>query len=323
MCRDVTRLTSIAANVYDSPSLDKKLFDNNYTASVTFGNKVYGVSLGRTDDVFGVLYNKDLLAKHAPEYDPMELYRTGQWNLDTFREVAKLCTVDTTGDGKTDVWGVGSNTDIIDMFVDSSTGGVTTMNNGRVESLYATESSINVLAFCRTFYRTDKAWRFSYYDEEIIENFTKEKTAMCVASLKYYKEIAANATFDLEFVPVPTGIDQTQYAGSIYEGRVYMIPTQKTKRLTEIGYWLNGMAKAGDGLLQNELACMEQNGLNADSRANYQWVLENAKPDYKNGISFKVDAQIDDMVLNSKRFYKSVCSLPQQDLDDYFQPFYQ
>ncbi len=70
----------------------------------TFGPATYGID---TDYTFGVVlmyYNKDMI-EEAGLPDPYELYKEGDWTYDTFTELARELTTDTTGDGQIDQYG--------------------------------------------------------------------------------------------------------------------------------------------------------------------------------------------------------------------------
>ena len=52
----------------------------------------------------GVLVNLDLIHQFGLP-NPVELWERGEWTFDAFREIARLGTQDTTGDGTIDLWG--------------------------------------------------------------------------------------------------------------------------------------------------------------------------------------------------------------------------
>ncbi|MBR3844000.1 MAG: hypothetical protein IKM39_00660 [Clostridia bacterium] len=113
MCRNIAK-NKAAANLFESKTLNRANVKNGGTDAVTFNNKCYGVALnGTAGAATGIIYNKDLIKKYAPTYDLQALYKANKWDFDAFRTVAKLCTQDTDGDGKTDIYGVTSNTNLI------------------------------------------------------------------------------------------------------------------------------------------------------------------------------------------------------------------
>lgn len=84
-----------------------------------YGNNIYSITEGTFDSAtaFGseelelpgwpyafVVYNKSIVEREGL-VDPYELYKNGQWNMDTMGELAKQATKDLDGDGETDQWG--------------------------------------------------------------------------------------------------------------------------------------------------------------------------------------------------------------------------
>lgn len=51
-----------------------------------------------------IVYNKTLFENYG-EKEPLQYYNEGTWTFDTFRKVAKRMTMDTTGNGQTDIYG--------------------------------------------------------------------------------------------------------------------------------------------------------------------------------------------------------------------------
>jgi hypothetical protein len=328
MCRDIARMGG-AADIFASPSINKQLFRNQATASVTFGGKVYGVARGNIHNPRGVLYNKELIARYAPDYDIMQLYKEGQWTFDKFAEIAVLCTKDTDGNGRTDIYGFTSNNNVIDMVINANAGGLATMVDGKVLSTFNTDAAGFAVEWCKDLYRYKKAWGYRADNVDACEDFTNQKAAMLVSYLECYPEIVPNADFAMEFVPMPKGPNQTEYIDTIFDTRVYLVPTTKANRLDVIGHWLNGMAKTGDGVLENQLKELEEYGFSEESRNNYQWLVEHAKPDYSSAYSIKVRSQVWETVTTQvkhphtpAKMMKAMYKQAQKELDEYYGPLY-
>ncbi|MGQ9629201.1 MAG: ABC transporter substrate-binding protein [bacterium] len=67
------------------------------------GDKVWG-GLETHNQVYPIFYNVDMF-KAAGVQSPNDYAAAGNWNLNTFLEVARKFTKDTNGDGKADQWG--------------------------------------------------------------------------------------------------------------------------------------------------------------------------------------------------------------------------
>jgi hypothetical protein len=325
MCRDVARY-GVAANIFASDTLDKSLYQSGATQSVTFGDKTYGVAFpAQSDLVMGVVYNKELVRKYASQYDIVELYKTKQWTFDAFKDIAKLCTKDTNGDGKIDVHGFTTNTNIIGMALVSNVGGEATMVNGRVEATFCNDSGVTALNWCKDMFKTDKSWRYMADIYSCVDAFSAGKAAMFVSYLQYYPTIASQATFTYGFVPMPIGPDQTEYINGVFDGRLFVVPT--TSRLDDVGLWLNGVASANDELLNNQVKDLQRNGFDKTSCEAYTWLLNNMKPEYSTGVfsstlGAHIDGSVTSVTKQPSKVLNAIKNQAQQELDDYYAPFY-
>lgn len=74
---------------------DQFLWENKHYAIIT-GKSIY----------YYIWYNKKLFEENGVE-TPLEYYKRGEWTWDTLKKLAEEMTLDTNGDGKTDVYGLG------------------------------------------------------------------------------------------------------------------------------------------------------------------------------------------------------------------------
>lgn len=93
--------------------LDKSRFDFSQAPFVgadklllsKYNGELYSVSATNGSSLGVVtVYNKTLF-ENAGLKTPLELYKSGQWNWNTFREAARNLSQDTNGDGKNDIFG--------------------------------------------------------------------------------------------------------------------------------------------------------------------------------------------------------------------------
>ncbi len=327
MCRNVARKNA-SANIYASKTLNKSLFQCGATESVTFKGKAYGITFAtKSVNPMGVIYNKDLIKKYAKDYDIVKLYDEGKWNFENFQAIANACTQDTTGDGKTDIYGFTSNTNVIGMALTSNAGGTALKVNEKVEATMCNEDGIKALEWCKEMFKTDKSWKYKADINQCITEFTGGKAAMFVSYLQFYPTIASQASFPLGFVLMPKGPAQSSYKNGVYDAALYVVPKTKADRLDDIGLWLNGMAGVSNKLLNNNLRNLAMNGLDAKSQEIYRWLVNNMTPEFSSGvfssaISSEVDSSVTSAAKSPAKVMAAIRTQAQKECDDYYADIY-
>ncbi len=327
MCRSLAKNKAVA-NWADSKTLKMSAVQNGGTEAVTFGKKCYGIALnGTSGAVTGIMYNKDLIAKYAPGYDLQKLYKENKWDFDTFREVAKLCTRDTDGDGKTDTYGVTSNTNIIGIMLTSNAGGTALMKNGRVEATMCNDAGIAALEFCKTLFKTDRSWKYYGDIKDSVNLFSSGKSAMLATYLHFYTLVAPAANFKFDFVHAPMGPDYGKYVDGVYDAGVFVVPKTKEARLDELGTWINHLTTVSGKLLNIEAKNLAMNGFSQDAIETFKWCKNNMQADFSTGaFTSAVASQVDNSVTSaSKSPAKVMNAIKQQaqaELDDFYANLY-
>jgi ABC-type glycerol-3-phosphate transport system substrate-binding protein len=330
MCRDIAR-QGAAANIFESSTLAKgQWFNNNPTAACRFGDKTYGVSPYPIGTAVGVFYNKDLLKQYCDEYDLYELFVKDEWTMDKFTQLITQCTVDINEDGKTDIYGFASDHKMVDYVINAHTGGFTKLEEGKVVPIFHNEDGSTAVKWCRDAYKELKAWMYRADQDDALQNFKKQEAAMLVMSMDYLVSNVSSLDFDAGFVCMPRGADQTKMSSNVhYESKVYVVPEIQKHRLDEIGYWLNGIAMANQGLFENRHNVMLEIGLDENSWQSYLW-LANAQPDYSSGLSSTVRTEISSLATTTvpspshswpKRL-EQAAKVAEKELDKYYKPFY-
>ena len=327
MTRNIAK-QGAAANIYDSKTLNKSLFKCAATETVTFNGKAYGITYAtKSVEPMGVIYNKDLLAKYAKEYDIVKLYDQKKWNFANCQAIAKACTVDTDGNGTYDIHGIISNTNIIGMALTANAGGTALKVNEKVEATMCNEAGIKALQWCKELIN-DKSWKYIADIDQCASDFASGKAAMFVSYLNHYPKITANAKFSLGFVLMPIGPAQTDYKNGVYDGRFYLVPKTRANRLDDIGTWLNGIASnTSTALLNNKVKDLAKNGFDAKSQEIYKWVVNNMTPEYSTDVfGDELSAIVDNsVVVASKQPQKEmnrIKSQAQAKCDDYYKDIY-
>ncbi len=316
------------ADLKGSKTLKYSNFDNAGTTSMTFSGKLYGVAIDfKATKIMGVLYNKDLIKKYAPTYDVEKLYNEKKWTFDTFKSLAKECTRDLTGDGKPDVHGLTSNTNVIGMALTANAGGTSLMKNGKVEATMCSAEGITALEWMKKIYNTDKSWKFFASIKDSVNYFANGSSAMFASWLHYYNDIVPKANFKVGFVLMPMGPDQTEYISGQYDAQFYVVPKTNESQLDIIGEWLNGVSAASGKLINNEIKNLVKNGFDKSTQEIYKWGVNNATPEYSSGVfSSNISSQVDSSVTSSSKspakIMASIKSQAQKELDDFFNPLY-
>ncbi len=327
MCRSLAKSKAVC-NWLDSKTLDFSAVQNGGTEAITFGKKCYGVALNGTSGVVaGVMYNKDLIAKYAPGYDLQKLYKENKWDFDTFREVAKLCTRDTDGDGKTDTYGVTSNTNIIGIMLTSNAGGTALMKNGRVEATMCNDAGIAALEFCKTLFKTDRSWKYYADIKTAVANFCTGNYAMLATNLYFYSLVAPSANFKFDFVHAPMGPDYGKYVDAVYDASVFVVPKTNEKQLDKLGTWINHLTTISGKLLNIEAKNMAINGFSQDAIETMKWCKNNMQADFSTGaftsaVASKVDNSVTNASQSPSKVMNAIKQQAQTELDDFYANMY-
>ncbi len=327
MCRNIARKKA-AANIFASKTLNKSLYDCGATESVTFNGKAYGVTFAsKSVNPMGVIYNKELIKKYAPDVNIEKLYNEKKWTFDAFQALAKKCTIDTDGNGKSDIYGFTSNTNIIGMALTSNAGGTALMKNGKVEATMCNDEGIAALEWCKTMFKDDRSWNYKADINASVDVFANGQAAMFVSYLAFYNTIASKANFTLGFVLMPIGPDQTDYINSVYDAALYVVPKTNEKRLDDIGNWLNGIANVSGKLLNEQIKKLAKNGMDSTCQKIYKSLVNNMSAEFSTGaftsnVSSQVDSSVTAASKSPSKVMNAIKSLAQKECDDFYGPMY-
>ena len=327
MCRNIARKKA-AANIYDSKTLNKSAFACGATESVTFSGKAYGITFAtKSVNPMGVLYNKKLLAKYAPETDIVKLYNEKKWTFDAFQALAKKCTIDTDGNGKSDIYGFTSNTNIIGMALTSNAGGTALMKNGKVEATMCNAEGVAALEWCKTLFKTDRSWQYKADIQASADFFSGGQAAMFVSYLAFFNTIAPKADFSIGFVLMPIGPAQTEYINGVYDAALYVVPKTNEKRLNDIGDWLNGISGISNKLLNQQVSKLAKNGLDKTGQDIYKALVNNMTAEFSSGpftsaVSSQVDSSVTSASKSPTKVMAAIKDQAQKECDDFYGPLY-
>ncbi len=298
-----------------------KAYTNGFTESCTYSGKKYAVAfpaMGATP--MGVIYNKDLIKQYNGGKDVVaSAYKSKEWTFDKFREVAKKCTSEADG-----IFGVTSNTNIIGMAITSEAGGTATRNSsGKIVATMCNQNGIKALEFMKELYWTDKSYKYNADISTSVNDFIAGKAAMFASNMDYYSTMAASATFELGFVLMPMGPDQSSYITGAYDGNGFLVPKNKESTAGISVTFLNQLANANGKIINAKSEEMQRNGLDKNAVSAYKYAVNNATAEYRTGaIDSTVSAKVDTSVLSKGTDPSTVVAEVQGQLQSQLDEFY-
>lgn len=174
----------------------------------------------------GIHYNRDLFRRLGLP-DLHQLYHEGNWNWETFLDIARQATRDTNNDGAVDTWGFSGWTgNVIPIFIAANGGQIVndaewveTLSDPRtieamefVQRLYNEENVVKVKSGLKTDYNEFHTWQ----DGDV---------AMFIG----YEWMLGNEDFEVGVVPIPLGPQGTPeytYADMALSGRFIPVGTE-------------------------------------------------------------------------------------------------
>lgn len=182
--------------------LNDELWNDSVTNAFTFGGKAYAV--GSTSAPIVMFYNKTMFDDNGVK-TPSEYYAEGNWNWDTFREVAKELTQDTDGDGKVDQYGFGWWDAGYALMVASNGKTLLSYNDdGSITTNYDSENLKEAMQFTQDALLKDKFIDSSKDGDYFNAEFKNGKLAM-TAEYGFGGYSVFKSDYEIDFVPVPTG----------------------------------------------------------------------------------------------------------------------
>lgn len=314
----------VLANVFDSKTLNQKAFDNGGTHSNTINGKTYGASLSANANVMMILYNKDLIKRYAPHMDIPTLVAKNQWNYETFRTLAKKCTVDINGDGKNDRFGIVAGTDFITGFLYAATGGYAVMGKEKIEFAVVGEKAEVTLSFGKSLFKNDKAWKYYANSEKCAEYFAQGYCGMFAIPSWNIVDITQRLPFEFGLAPFPVPKEKQEKVYGVMDTKVFVVPLTAKSELDDVGVWLNGVAK-----IDSSLASQVTFQWDRENALMYQTILRGTTAEYSAGATTTmIMSQVHSFVtaacrctLESK--IRSITAVGQHELDEFYAPLYE
>jgi len=218
-------------DLYDQKSIKKLDFTNgNFNTNVvtmgTWNEKVYGSWIGISNNVSGMFFNADMIAKKGLE-SPYDLYASDKWTFTKFKEMMKTLTEDTNGDGTPEVYGMVGNQQIEEALLFAGGGGyVSKTADGQFAFGLDTPKSMAAVEYIRSLYsekliHPEKDWLgvgqvFAEGGAAFIPYF--------VWANQWFSEMEA----EYGFVPFPRADAEKDYIAYTDEPRMFVMPKTLT-----------------------------------------------------------------------------------------------
>lgn len=182
----------------DLQDYEQRLFD-----SYTWKGKHYAAYVNGAWG-YALWYNKTMFTNNGLK-TPREYWDEGNWNWDTFLEVAKELTQDTNKDGKTDQWGYANWG--VEVFPSSNNARMTKTNDdGTVNVIWNNKEFVESAQFEADLINKYKVWspELSFH----VQNFKAGKVAMSAGANDFVKQFCEGMNDEVDNAPLPLGPNQ-------------------------------------------------------------------------------------------------------------------
>lgn len=190
--------------------VNDSFWNSSVTKAFTFGGVPYAVGVDATPVV--IYYNKTLFENYSVK-SPMDYYKEGNWNWDTFREAALAMTGDTDGDSVNDTFGFGWWDSAYVQFLAAN--GITHVaynEDGTIGSNYMSPAATETMTFLQDAFVKDKYIDASQTGDYFINLFKSGKLAMtCEYGFNGFEAYACD--YEIGWAPIPTGPSGSKLQG--------------------------------------------------------------------------------------------------------------
>ena len=167
--------------------------------------KVYGGSTGPAP--YLLWYNKTMFEENDVK-TPLEYLEEGNWNWDALAACGKALTADTDGDGALDRFGFQS-WKVENMIINNGGNFFDFQSDGKILATVDDQKVLNALEYIQQSGYKDKWMRIS---GDWVKDFVSERLAMTVETTWFRNDPASDVKFEVDFVPLPAGPDNSDGA---------------------------------------------------------------------------------------------------------------
>ena len=205
-------------NMWDVPYLDfeKPWWNRDYIEEMTVNNNLYfavgDACFTSLDYMFTMYFNKDLVARHFPDVNLYEIVGSGDWTMDTYRELIKNTYEDRDGNGiKSDgdffgMYAATASTPLDAMFVGMDCKITEKNGDGIPELVFYNERSISFFDKMYEFLFETPGVQPGHYTTEsgnlAKEKFEKGESVFYIGTL-HYSERLRDVDFIYGILPIP------------------------------------------------------------------------------------------------------------------------
>ncbi|REE56445.1 ABC-type glycerol-3-phosphate transport system substrate-binding protein [Paenibacillus taihuensis] len=184
-----------------------------------------------------ILYNKTMFEDNGLK-TPKEYYQEGDWNFDSFAEVGKELTQDTTGSGKIDQWGFSTYQDFIPAIMVENGGSFLKVTDQSVTSGLSDPATQEAMKYLSDW--TKQPGGFINFSLNVYDAFNSGKLAMAVGP-EYPQP---SLSFDVDMVPFPVGPSNKDQSEFVYP-QGWSVPTgsKNPQGAAAFVYMLNQLTK--------------------------------------------------------------------------------
>lgn len=234
----------VPLNEVKSIDLNDEKWGDTYTRATTHDGKTYGVNFMswyyRIPHYFYItFFNKKILEKYS-QPNPYDLLKEGKWTWEAFRDIAKACTRDENGDGKTDIWGSTGIDRNFEYSIIWSNGAreVFKDTDGKYKFGYADDKAYKAIQYARDMIQVDKSFlnlhdpRTGGQDWTLPgQEFVKGNVAFFVYHTEAMEWWMQDMEDDFGVIPFPKGPDATKWGGAVTgDLRVFSMLTTATDK---------------------------------------------------------------------------------------------
>lgn len=189
----------------------------------TYKDKIYTMGMTGADVQYGIFFNKTLFERYSLP-DLYELYESGEWTWDKFKEIAIAGNQDTNGDGENDIWGFNQRENLIWSFMASNGAEAVKKTSTGIELALDSKEAVEALDYYADFMlNVDhlQGWLGDWTSQ--IQSFRDGQSMMCYEAWWISYGFLKEMQDEWGFVPFPKGPSGKEYVSYGKEASPYMM----------------------------------------------------------------------------------------------------
>ncbi len=247
----------------------------------------------------GIFYNKDMLDEYGLP-DLNELFQSGDWTWQKFKEIAVELTKDTNGDGEIDQWGIAGKWGNLNhpiVFLGSNDAPSTRVKDGKVIFALNEKPAVETFEFMRELIQSGSVKYNWGWPQKI---WSIEQTGMMANHFWSYFSIAPDLIFEAGFVPFPKGPSAEKHQSDINYPWTWVIPITSKEDPQDLIELHSALFMDGEEYIASEemeeliYQGLGQFATSQDMLDNFMYALKNIRVD-KYGQKFLLGVSLKDL----------------------------